>query len=96
MSDIEELISTAEFGDRVEALVQSDIGEYLEECAEQDAQEALEELMKLNPYDFSTLGELQSAIAGCQEKAHIARKILGYLGDAIIRGQQADQQLDED
>ena len=96
MSDHDEelqLVQAGELGDRIAAFLDSDIGKYIDSCSKTDENEAIAKLLKLSPFEFDKLGELQSAIAKIQEDVMLSRKVNAYLADAIIRGQQADQLL---
>lgn len=93
MKDENDLVSAGEFGDKVSAFIDSEIGKYLIACKARDEAEAAEALLSLDPFKYSSLGELQSKIAELQENMVLARKIHGYLADAIINGKQADQLL---
>lgn len=94
MSSEDELVKKGQFGDDVAAFIEGHpIGQYIVACRERDEAEAMEALMSLDPYKYHTLGELQTALAQIQENVVIARKLHGYLGDAIIEGRQADAVL---
>lgn len=93
MSDEDQLVQAGEIGDKVKAFIASEIGQLMLSAKDQDKSEAMNDMLKLNPYDYKTLGELQNAIAKAQENVMLAEKVHGYLADVIIRGEQADQLL---
>lgn len=78
-------------GIEAEKFLESHIGQYLVGCGIQDEEHAIISLLDFNPYDYSTLGELQTALAKLQQDVHIARKVQGYLTDAIVKGTQAEE-----
>jgi hypothetical protein len=90
------LIATEALGDEAKAFVKSDLGQYLSGIAEQDVNEAKRELFKLDPYSIHSLPELQAKIASIQMRAKVALQIDGYINEAITRGIQASQQLDQE
>ena len=83
-------------GEDMKAFLNSDVGKYILGCAEQDIQEYRESLQELDPYKYTTLADLQNAIADISRKAEIAGLVKGYIADAIIRGQQAEHTLNEE
>ena len=89
----EDLIRAGELGDRVKAFIESEIGEMLIDKSERDESEAMRALLTIEPYKYTTLGELQSAIAQKQENVILAGKVHSYLAEAVIQGQEADQLL---
>lgn len=93
MSEEADLVAAGELGDKVAAFLETEIGMYLLAARDRDEKEAQESLLSLDPYQYDSLGKLQAAIAAAQENVVLARKVQGYLGDAIINGRQADQLL---
>jgi hypothetical protein len=86
-------LAEAQLSIEVEKFLDTDIGRYILGCREQDEKDALEKLVEFDPYKYNNLGELQTAFAKIQENVLIARKVHGYLSDAIIRGNQAEEIL---
>lgn len=89
--EIEVVTAEAVLGIEVENLFESDVGKFILGAAEQDENDAMIKLMEFDPYQFTTLGELQSALAKIQQNVLISRNVQGYLSDAIIRGRQAEE-----
>lgn len=81
-------VQTAVFGRQVEDFLSSEIGDYLVNKAKDEIVTAVEELKKADPYECEVVQSIQNRIA-------IAEKILSWLGDAIISGNQALQNLEE-
>lgn len=93
MSDEDQLVKAGEVGDKVRAFVESDIGKLILKGADADRTEAIKGLLELDPFGYNNLPDLQNALAKIQENVVLAGKVQAYLGDAIIRGDQADQLL---
>lgn len=94
MNEIQ-LIASQQLGDEAKAFLKSNIGQLIIGCAEHDVREAKDDLLKIDPYEFKTLAELQSKISSLQLKAKIALQIDSYLSEAITSGEQASHQLQE-
>ncbi|MDH3981285.1 MAG: hypothetical protein OES84_00115 [Kiritimatiellaceae bacterium] len=90
MTDIDTAVAEAELGIEIENFLDTNLGKYLMGCKEQDEKDAIEELLSFDPYKYTSLGELQTAFAHIQEKVILARKVHGYLSDAIINAGQAE------
>lgn len=93
MDEEDQLVAAGEMGDKIKAFIAGEIGQYLMSARDRDEQEAIGELLALDPFEYLTLAKLQNEIAKIQENVVLARKVHAYLGDAIIRGQQADELL---
>lgn len=78
-------------GIEVEKFLETTIGRYILGCGDMDEKDAIGTLLNFDPYEYSTLGEIQTALAKMQQNVHIARKVHGYLSDAIVRGNQAEE-----
>lgn len=76
------IIRTAVFGKQVEDFLTGDIGEYLVKRAKNEIDNAVEKLKKINPRANRSIQTLQNQIKVCES-------IAGWLGDAVISGQQA-------
>ena len=85
----EELYAEAVLGQDAEEFIQSEIGRYIIGCAEQEAQEAILQLKTVYPWRRRKITELQNRI-------YRAESIQSWLGELVIIGKQALQQLDED
>lgn len=85
----EELIAEAILGRDVEDFLNSEVGKYLVGCAEQEANEAMNELKKIATWRKRRIAELQN-------KIWRAESFQRWLGELIIGGRQAIQQLDEE
>jgi len=93
MSEEQQLVEAGQMGDKVRAFIESDIGQLILSGADIDKAEAIKDLLELDPFAYNNLPDLQNALAKIQENVVLSGKIQGYLGDAIIRGDQADQLL---
>lgn len=93
MSDEDQLVQAGEAADKVRAFIESEVGQLILAAADQDEREAFKELLTIDPFEFTDLPTLQNTIAKIQENVMLSRKINSYLGDAIIRGDQADEIL---
>lgn len=85
----EELFAEAILGRDAEDFVNSDVGRYVIGCAEQEAFEATDQLKKVYPWRKNKIIELQN-------KIWRAESIQTWLSELIIKGRQAQQQLEED
>lgn len=84
-----ELLAEAILGKDVEDFLNSDIGKYLIGCAEQEAVEAMNELKTVSTWRKRKILDLQNRIWR-------AESFQKWLGELIISGRQAIQQLDEE
>ena len=73
-------------GDDIEKFLQSDPGRYLIAGIEQYEKEALEALSEVAPWRRKKISQLQ-------ERVHLSRKIVALLGEAIVAGKQALEQV---
>jgi len=85
----EELYAEAIIGRDAEDFVNSDIGRYVIGCAEQEANEAIAQLKNVYPWRRRKITELQN-------KIWRAESIQTWISELIIKGRQAQQQLEED
>lgn len=92
-TDEDQLAVAGEFGEKVAAFLESEIGRYLEQRAQIEEEQAAAAMLELDPWEFTELTVLQNHIARIQEKVVMARNNQGYLADAIVRGQDADNLL---
>lgn len=81
-------------GKEAEKFVVSDLGKYLDGAAGQDIEAAKEEFLELNPYEFSSLVELQNKISDLQHRAKVAIAFRSYVTETIERGRQSEHQLE--
>lgn len=93
-TDTEILINTEELGNDVVAFLQTSVGKHLIDQQRLDEKEACEALLAFDPFEYKTYAELLSAIVKAQEAVTLARKVNGYLHDAILNGKQAESILD--
>jgi len=94
MSDELDLVNAeVVLGVDMEKFLETEVGRYFMGCSDQDEKDAIETMMNFDPYAFPTLGELQSSLANLQQNVHIARKVKGYISDAIITARQAEEIL---
>ena len=93
MSDEDQLVRAGEMADKVRAFMESEVGKLILASGDLDERESFAEMLALDPFEFTSLAELQNTIAKIQENVVLSRKIQGYLADAIIRGDQADEIL---
>jgi hypothetical protein len=93
MSEEQELLAHAELGIEVEKFLKTDVGRLLDGRSQQDLEDAKEEIFDLDPYQFTTLVDLQNKIITIKRKAGTALALRQYLADAIISGKQALHQL---
>ena len=91
--ELETAAAEVVLGIDVENFLETSVGRYILGCSEQDEADAIGNLLNIDPYKSATLGELQSAISKAQNDVLIGRKVQGYLTDAIIRGNQAEEVL---
>jgi hypothetical protein len=84
-----ELYAEAIIGRDAEDFVNSDIGRYVIGCAEQEANEAIAQLKNVYPWRRRKITELQN-------KIWRAESIQTWISELIIKGRQAQQQLEED
>jgi len=84
-----ELFAEAIIGRDAEDFVNSDIGRYVIGCAEQEANEAIAQLKNVYPWRRRKITELQN-------KIWRAESIQTWISELIIKGRQAQQQLEED
>ncbi len=94
MSDeLDAVAAEVVLGIDVEKFLETDVGRYIMGASEAEGQDAAEAILDIDPYEYETLASLQSCIAKLQQNVHIARKVHGYLSDAIIRASQAEEIL---
>jgi hypothetical protein len=93
MSEDRELLAHAELGIEVEKFLKTDVGRLLDGRSLQDLEDAKAEIFDLDPYQFTTLVDLQNKIISIKRKAGTALALRQYLADAIISGKQALHQL---
>jgi hypothetical protein len=86
--NIEELASIAMYGAEVEEFLKGPIGRKLQDYANKVTEESLEKLATVDPDD-------SKAIRNLQEKCRTADLVMSFLVDAIERGYQAGDALDE-
>jgi len=84
-----ELIAEAMMGRDAEEFIQSDIGQYLIGCADQEIDYATSQLKRVSPWRRRRIIDLQNQI-------YRAESFQSWLGELVIKGKQAFQQLDED
>ena len=89
MSDINE--AEIKLGLEAEAFIESNLGRLIQGKADQDCEAAKDKLLDLDPYQYSSLPELQNAIMTIQADAKTALRIKSYIAETIITGKQADQ-----
>lgn len=87
MSD-QELYAEAIVGKDAEDFANSDIGKYIIGCAEMEANEAMDKLKTVFPWRRRRIQELQNQIWR-------AESLQSWLAELIIKGRQAQQQLEE-
>jgi hypothetical protein len=82
----------AVFGRQVEDFLNTDLGMYLSQCAEEDRKKAFEELRTVNPFADDGMQK----VAAAQHKLRIAECFMAWVAEAVAKGLQATQQLQED
>lgn len=87
MSEAETLYAEATLGKDAEEFLLSDLGRYLVARAEEEEQEALNALSKVSSFRRRRILELQAQVWR-------ARQFKSWLGEMIVTGQQALQQLE--
>lgn len=88
--DLRPDMEAAVFGREVEEFVEHDrIGKYLIDRAQQDLAEAQEELTTLSPFEAGPIMQAQI-------KARAAKNIRDWIADAINRGREAAQLLQQE
>jgi len=94
MNEAMVLHNTLELGKDVIAFLDTRVGRYLIEQQQRDEREAVEALLAFDPYAFDTHSKLLVALLKLQENATLARKVNGYLHDAILNANQAEALID--
>ena len=92
----EELKAQEELGRELKGFLLTNAGKYLIGCSAQDIEEAKTALLDLDPHQYSTLVELQNAIAAIQKKARVSQAMTDYIAEAIINAEQALHQLENE
>lgn len=96
MSDNNQEVKAAEaIGDQARAFIDSELGQYLNGCMKQDVELAKHELLVIDAWKFMSLIELQTAISRIQDKVNHAISLQEYLDQAIVSGEQASHQLEQ-
>ncbi len=85
----EALYAEAMFGRDAEEFMNSEIGRYLTGCAEQEIEEAVHQLKHIHPWRTRKIRDIQAQIWR-------AESFKQWISEAIVRGQQALQQLEVD
>lgn len=81
------LFAEAILGQDAEEFLKTDLGRYMLARAEEEEQEALDALGKVSPWRRRRIQQLQA-------KLWRARSFKGWLGEMIVAGKQALQQLE--
>jgi hypothetical protein len=79
-------VEVAVFGAQVEQFLDSQIGQYLVKRAQDAANAALEALATANPEDPAGIRKLQNKVV-------VADLVVSWLSEAILLGDQAEQEL---
>lgn len=82
------LLRLADFGDEVDQFLKSRVGQYVLQMAMLHSEEAIEELKKCDPEDAKKVRSLQN-------KIKVAEDIQQWLKEAVAKGLQAMDRLDE-
>ena len=82
-------------GEDAKRFMVSDLGKEFDKISQADIEIAKRAMVELDPYKFTTLPELQNAIAVIQRQAEIATAIRSYVAEAIEIGNQAEHVLNE-
>jgi hypothetical protein len=82
VSEQDELIAEAEIGDAAKQFIESELGKTLLGMAQQELLLAQEELEKVDPTDTKKITALQN-------QAKTARNFESWLGELVIKGQNA-------
>ena len=82
-------VQDAVFGRQVAHFLQTDIGRYLTQRAQEDIESAVEELKTVDPHNPVKVTQAQNRVA-------VAETVMGWLGDAIIKGQAAQDIIEGD
>lgn len=93
MSEEATLKAQAEMGEQARKFLTTPVGKLLIGSADQDLEEAKDKLLELDPYRYTSLVDLQNAIQAIKAEAICALKLKGYIGEAIIVGDQATHTL---
>ena len=92
----EELLAEDLLGREVKEFLLTNVGKYIDGCTQQDIQSATDEMMAIDPYAYTSLAELQNKISSIKLKALIGESLRGYMADAIVKGNQALHQLENE
>lgn len=92
----EELEAEEIIGKDMKSFLVSPSGKYIDGCTQQDIDLAKDELLELDPYKSTTLQELQNKVIAIQTKARIAIALRSYIAEAIVKGNQATHQLNQE
>jgi len=86
-SETETLFAEAMLGKDAEEFLKTDVGRYLAARADEEEREALEALSRVSPWRRRRISQLQAQVWRAQS-------FRGWLGEMIVTGRQALQQLD--
>jgi hypothetical protein len=84
----QELYAEAVLGRDAEEFVQSELGQFVIGRAEQESRDAMDELKRCHPWRTRKIKELQNRIWR-------AESMQNWIGELIVRGRQALQQLED-
>lgn len=79
-------VRVAVFGRQVEHFLESDIGQYITQCADAEIQAVMTQFATVDADDYRAIRRLQV-------KMLVAQSVIGWLGDAIQSGKQAQGAL---
>ena len=81
-------VRVAVFGRQVEDFLASDVGLYVQQCAEIEETEAKNALALVDPEDAAKVRKLQNDVL-------VARKVISWLAEAVQKGHEAIQVLED-
>ena len=83
------VLGAAVFGRQVELFLESDVGMYLRQRAQSDIDSAMQVLRNIDAFKPEEILKIQL-------KLKVAERIVGYLAEAVLAGQQATEHIRED
>lgn len=91
-SKIEELLARARLGEQTRAFLRSPVGRYLHGRLKHDYEESKEQLLQCNLFTF--WGRRKAA--RLQRRGEMAQQTMSYLAEAIMDGDAAQTELDQE
>lgn len=84
--NVDEYIAAVDLGDQAGIFLRGPLGQYIIGVSEQEAQKAADELMEADPHDTTKIIKLQIDM-------RVAKAAVGWLAEAIVMGQESEDQI---